>query len=164
MEIWIIIVVCVIIVIPIGIVIVSIKNNLSMKHHREILKEYNFDEAFENLLLVDKTAGEVTPFGIRMEKPGTAEPVVQKASSSKRRIILAVVITIALILGAMWGYGYFKAAQMVDEGLPIIGAAIMVESMNPVSASGFKHYLRTQTDLPDRISDLDRILDGFSYP
>lgn len=75
-------------------------------------------------------------------------------SSTSGKIVKYFAIAV-LSVCALWSYGAIKAANNVDHGIPMLGAAYVAESLNPISKSGYVWYFRNFTDIVDRLNSLE---------
>lgn len=78
--------------------------------------------------------------------------------SSIRKKITSFAVIALIVLGSLYGYGYWKAGDQLKKGtLNLFVAGMTIESMNPVSARGYRSYLMNKTDIKDRLKSFDEL-------
>lgn len=100
---------------------------------------------------------EVAPSQIEQERSPVTETTnatqTQQRSNVTTAVVVSILIIIVLILGILWGTGYSKGKKSADEGISLFAYAIMLDSMNSVSASGFRYYMEHNTNIQQMIND-----------
>jgi len=73
----------------------------------------------------------------------------------KKTITVILIVLVVVVIG-LYGYGYQKGSTQLKNGeLSILTAAITIKGMNPISKEGYRKFITTRTDMPQKLNDLD---------
>jgi len=112
--------------------------------------------AFQNS--VKKSIPETVENASIVEDPpaSTQSTSVVTQKSNVGKIVVIVLISISVLLGGLYGYGYWKASDQLNKGqLSLMSAGFTIQAMNPISAEGYRNFIMNKTDMPQRLKDLD---------
>lgn len=108
-------------------------------------------EFFSTINELNNPKQKTKEFPETQSEAGTRRSVSCEKEPEKKSPWGWIILVLVLLPGILWGYGYMKGSNNLKNGINLVTYYSTVNSMNPISASGYRTYFEMNTDIRDRM-------------